>query len=723
MHNRWLLGFVAASFACGQANTEGSSTKADASVAPTEDGGSLFVPADASEAEAESLTLRVDPPSLTLTAKGTVGNVVGGGNFSAVLSNGKPAPGVNWSLDDASLGAISSAGVFAAGASAGSTKVRARVGNLEATADVTVKLEIEEDVSSGLSAADKAKLRAGGGSDPSFGWLYPYDKTVFPRGLLPPVFQFRGSVPNAYYVKVTSNLLFVEAFFPGSGSAARISVSEAFWKTMTHGAKGGDPLTVEVTKIEGGNVTGPAKETWTIAQGSLKGTVYYNTYNSTLAGTGGVLRIRPGKQADVLLRDTIPPGADGGKKECVVCHSVSANGSALVTGVAYSDPEGSPEDSAWYSLNDTGMATKYYSAEGKKYTFGALSPDGSWLVGQGVSGAMQNPRGVRGDFPSRVYDAKTGEPISDNYFTGTARYASTPAFSPDGKWLAYNDLADSDGHTLSLLSAVLTQSPPTFSNAQTLLKNMNKVLGWPSFSPDATFVMYHEGDSFDTSGWTNTATLDARYADLKWVDVATKTSGPLRALSGLSPADACALPYGDAEDCHMNYEPTMLPAAVGGYYWVVFTSRRAYGNTIFDGPGSVTPAGDPKFDNPGVTQKGYRKKLWVSAIDIGGAPGTDISHPAFYLEGQEILAGNQRGFWALNACHADGATCETGDECCGGFCRDVAVDGGTTRQCVPPPSGCANDSEKCVNVADCCGASSGTKCINGFCAVPTPEIR
>ena len=40
----------------------------------------------------------------------------------------------------------------------------------------------------------------------------------------------------------------------------------------------------------------------------------------------------------------------------------------------------------------------------------------------------------------------------------------------------------------------------------------------------------------------------------------------------------------------MNYEPTVLPVAVGGYYWVVFTSRRAYGNFIWQGTGSVTPA-------------------------------------------------------------------------------------------------------------------------------------
>ena len=175
----------------------------------------------------------------------------------------------------------------------------------------------------------------------------------------------------------------------------------------------------------------------------------------------------------------------------------------------------------------------------------------------------------------------------------------------------------------------------------------------------------------------------------------------------------------------MNYEPTVLPVAVGGYYWVVFTSRRAYGNFIWHGKGSVTDTdtGDLPFDNTTDQGKikGYRKKLWVAAIDINGQAGLDISHPAFLLEGQETEAGNMRGFWALDPCKADGAGCEGGDECCNGFCRATDDgDGGTKNACVAPPTGCANDNEKWTVSADCCTSPTGTSCINGFCAAPTP---
>ncbi len=53
----------------------------------------------------------------------------------------------------------------------------------------------------------------------------------------------------------------------------------------------------------------------------MKGAIYYNTHRSALADTGGVMRIRPGQNAEVL------------QKGCTVCHSVSSKGNVLRTGV------------------------------------------------------------------------------------------------------------------------------------------------------------------------------------------------------------------------------------------------------------------------------------------------------------------------------------------------------------------------------------------------------
>ncbi|HEX4513706.1 MAG TPA: hypothetical protein VH054_09225, partial [Polyangiaceae bacterium] len=155
----------------------------------------------------------------------------------------------------------------------------------------------------------------------------------------------------------------------------------------------------------------------------------------------------------------------------------------------------------------------------------------------------------------------------------------------------------------------------------------------------------------------------------------------------------------------LNYEPTMNPIASGGYYWVVFTSRRMYGNVA---------TGDPWS---GYTGAPIPKKLWVAAIDINPTPGKDPSHPAFYLPGQEINAGNSRGFWVVDPCKANGNSCVTGDECCNGFCRQG--DGGGL-VCSNNPGGCSQQYESCTTDADCCGAGALT-CVNGHCAQKNPN--
>ncbi|HEY5241928.1 MAG TPA: hypothetical protein VIJ22_10700, partial [Polyangiaceae bacterium] len=77
------------------------------------------------------------------------------------------------------------------------------------------------------------------------------------------------------------------------------------------------------------------------------------------------------------------------------------------------------------------------------------------------------------------------------------------------------------------------------------------------------------------------------------------------------------------------------------------------------------------------------------------------------------------GFWALDPCQANGTSCLTGDQCCTGYCRQTTgADGGPTFACVPTPTGCSQQYEKCAQDADCCPCGGGeqTKCINSFCA-------
>ena len=86
--------------------------------------------------------------------------------------------------------------------------------------------------------------------------------------------------------------------------------------------------------------------------------------------------------------------------------------------------------------------------------------------------------------------------------------------------------------------------------------------------------------------------------------------------------------------------------AAGGYFWVFFDSVRRYGNL------------------------GVGRQLWGAAIEIqpSGNYRLDPSAPAFYVPGQELGTGNQRAFAALDPCKKEGDACNSGIDCCGGFC-------------------------------------------------------
>lgn len=170
--------------------------------------------------------------------------------------------------------------------------------------------------------------------------------------------------------------------------------------------------------------------------------------------------------------------------------------------------------------------------------------------------------------------------------------------------------------------------------------------------------------------------------------------------------------YEEFDDTKLNFEPTMNPVASGGYYWVVFTSRRRYGNVA---PGYPYDG----WDGQGTPTWPITKKLWVAAIDANTGE-VDPSHPAFYLPAQELVAGNMRGFWVVDPCRGLGSSCTSGEQCCQGFCRP-GDDGGTGLVCSLPPTGsCSQENEACTQTSNCCGATSGYSCLNGRCTRPTP---
>jgi len=652
-----------------------------------------------STADAAPLELAIAPLDPTLDVTGTPASVP----FTATFA-GQTLDNVVWSLDDVKVGVIDGTGAFRSqGLVAGSVTVTARYGAYSTSTTLRVRARIVENTGN-VSPTDQATLDTGGTADAAFKWLYPYDRTVFPRNIPSPFLQFAGG--NATAMRVTIDLPnFSYVGYWAASTPASATVPEAIWKAAQASASGSasEDVVVTATKLASGVATGPIAETWRVAPGNLKGIIYYNTYKSALTNTGAVMKLKPGRPAEVLIG------------QCTVCHSVSADGSTIAAGLNWQTDN--PLDSGSFTLSTTAAPTQNpKDADGRKFAFAALTPDGTKAITNGVPTGAR-PRGLTGPYASSLIDAKTGATISAPTFTSQVSYASSPAFSPDGKHLAFNWGEKAAGKTLAAMDVDWTTSPPTFGAPYTLRTAPTGVAAWPSYFPDGTGVVYHEGDRFDTVNGSNGG---ASYAEIKLFDTQDNSLHALPALNGWQ-ADGTTsyLPYGSSEENRRNYEPSVLPLPVGGYYWVMFTSRRAYGNTL--APGGTVAGTDNEWGGTvnGVETPSKRKKIWIAAIDVNYHGLVDPSHPAFYLDGQELDAGNMRAYASLDVCHPEGDSCESGADCCTGFCRQTETDaeGNPVLSCVAQPADCSQIDETCQADADCCDVVTGATCINNRCAV------
>jgi hypothetical protein len=366
------------------------------------------------------------------------------------------------------------------------------------------------------------------------------------------------------------------------------------------------------------------------------------------------------------------------------------------------------ETSSSYALTNGNAETTVPTNNDGRFQYPAIFPDGTMMFSHESTSALYKIDG-------------SGVTVSGL----PALNAFTPAFSPDGKHIAFNFFGGAGSDKKSIASIDFDPTQKAFSGLQTVHTPGVGNAYWPSFMPTNDSVVFEVetvSNNRDTAGTRSQCDKkgpdpcqnEGVHAEMWWADLKTHTAARLDKLNGkgyVPPHPSYTGSSGD--DSTLNYEPTVNPVPSGGYAWVVFTSRRLYGNVA-----TINPFwSDPRYQD--ISKTPTTKKLWVAAIDLNAAPGTDPSHPAFYLPAQELLAGNARGFWVVDPCHADGTSCQTGDECCGGYCRPADDGGGLV--CTAQQPSCAQEFEKCNVTSDCCGAAQGIECINGRCAQPIPR--
>jgi hypothetical protein len=459
----------------------------------------------------------------------------------------------------------------------------------------------------GLEGERLAAARAGGPVSSDARIVYPYDGTVFPAGLAAPLLMWTGPRAGSVYLQARLEGLRYEGCL-ASGDHEMVIPSTLWREAYRRAQPSGEPLELELTTLDGESVSGPLRVSITLSADTIPGVLYYSSYRSAVTGLSNlpiVLRLPFGAAAEPLLA---PPGG------CAGCHALSANGAAMFASISglgnwYTTPSNAPRDPLPRGSNLSGAE------------FAAIDPTGTFYLAP-AHPPLLGPRTL-GASPQRVatlFELASGAAILD---TGIPEGAATPAFSPDGAWLAFNDTAEA-GHTLVRMafSAVQRQA----EDYRVVIRDAERFPAWPTFRPGSEQVIFALGAS---STFTADGTLLSELigppgpsSDLHIAALDGSQSSLLfRAMGFASEEDALAgrsyLSFGQ-QDLHQNYYPSVLPNRGGAHDWVFFDSIRSYGT------------------------RGVVRGLWCAALDVGATSGDDPSHPPFYVPGQEEGAANLR---------------------------------------------------------------------------------
>lgn len=655
----------------------------------------------------QSLTITPANPTLAVTDLKNLPNLTLSAQITFTDGTSATIPS-SWTadrIDIASVGAGNGV-VQPTGTVFGRVSVTAQADGLKASTTVTVTAKATVNLDT-IPPGDVAKLAGATAVDPDVTALdYPYDGTVFPRGLQAPELMWSvGSPGDEYELHLVAPYLDL-AVLMTADPPSRFPMPQALWDTFVASAAGSDAK-VELHRLSGGVAYVSVHQTWHVADANLRGLVYFWNVSqgqllkadltigqvspvfspgssqficgSAPCGSGNPRALNSGLPAT-------PPWEDNGTGfRCVACHSVAKDGSKLV-GVFSKGGSSGP-------LGVVDLSTTLIDTIGDYTASGmltAITPDGALTV--------MNTN----DKKMHLVDGKTGTTLPSGL--DALKNACDPTISADGKHFAFaGNCTGGTNFVLEFSQSDLIlydfdQASQTFTNPQNVLMSggggAGSALAFPSLTPDSKWLVF-QGGSYSRAKFGN----NLHGADDLYVVPAKQGSTPI-ALDRANGAGV--LP---PDNLHLNYAPTVSPIVAGGYYWVVFTSPRDYGNRMVS-PQQAAP-NDATYAN--------HKQLWVTAIDttIGS---TDPSHPAFWLPGQDAKTANMFGYWTLAPCKptlndAGPSTCETGFECCSGFCRDT----GQGFVCTANPGGCSQVGEKCVTDADCCGAGTSLGCVAGIC--------
>lgn len=411
--------------------------------------------------------------------------------------------------------------------------------------------------------------------------LYPADRTLMPRNVTPPVFQWSGNSGRYRFTfQTTSRAHHVYTtdwkWQPGSGVWDRL-VSEA--RTQ--------PVQLSVASLEAGGLAVGPSVTLQFSAANVDGAVYY-----WAPSRSGIVRLPLGElEPETFLTGTV--------FNCVGCHALSPDGSRL----AYTRSSGGTPIGTLGVIGTDDAATQYVAEGSLGLYYPSFGPDNVHLA------ASRNGAIV-------VLNTDTGA-VSSPLSKPPGTSASYPTWSPRDDAIVFAAGAGSMGGAFDSLGAssaglarVRRERDGSWTEAEWLLENgaaggSPENLFYPAYSPDGRWIAFNRA--------RDSAAVGGSPAGAEIWTVSNEGRNPVE------------LEAANGPDGTTNSWPKWAPASADGTLWVAFTSNRPYGRIGGDQmqiwiagvtPANVLPGSDPSW----------------SAFWLPGQSLADSNHVAYWAE-------------------------------------------------------------------------------------------
>lgn len=524
---------------------------------------------------------------------------------------------VTWVSTNPALGTLTGP-TFTSGTELGGiTSIRARMGALEGSTRLTIRLERTIVVP---GTPTDAPTRFGGTVDPSAApeVVYPPDAAMVPPNVGELEFHFMPNGADVFELQVVSAAVDLRIYFgceePVDGGCA-FTPDRSVWEAIATAARGAGPTTYTLRSARADGRVGEAPaRTLTIAEENITGGLYY--WN---AGQGRIDRFEFGVRGAVA--EAFLDGPRAGAATCIGCHALSRDGRRIAIGTDI--------PTSTLQVFEVATRARVFSQAGgiaSQPNFYAFSPDASQLVASSAAGI-------------HIRDGNTGNVVVPA-IAGTGPGAM-PDWSADGNRIVYVGHAAPPVGFLYDYSSVqsgvirtLERDGATWRAGATLATGGGNNY-YPTFAPDSQWVVFNRSPSDTPSMGTDSGDMSFVPDAELWVVRADGSAPPIQLTRAIGLADSWP-----------KFDPTRYEDRGRTIFWLAWSSRRAFGLRY---------------------AAGGRPQLWMSAFvpDEAAAGSVEMITPAFRLPFQDITTGNHIAQWVTTV---ERMTCTTDADCGGEFC-------------------------------------------------------